>query len=359
MTGSPKLMASNPITEASQSTLPLDPFDTPQFNRLLDLMEKQNVVMEEQKKTLVKHGQKFDILIKDAVKDDQPYDQKPLNDEPTWSALYEIATGKMKEEAEEWKGFMDVSLVFIAIFLAVLTAFLVPAVQNLSPSVNGASIPVNSTSQLPPLPPRQEQNPSRQMFNAVLCVLGRQWVGKLLSRPTGNTHLERTIRHEERKRLAYVWIKPLVTVLYWSLLSSIALFMSGLFYQLQNLATSFDGRSLTLETTFGVGLVLAAGIGSTITATAIHAVRFENSPFEGSLSHAMVRLLRRMGDKWKWIRKYTANTDWQWTLDDRKQICTYMRLVTEASDPKLLERAVPSLSLQMWLQHGEESLHLL
>lgn len=30
-----------------------------------------------------------------------------------WSAVYEVATTKMKEEADEWKGLMDVSLVFV------------------------------------------------------------------------------------------------------------------------------------------------------------------------------------------------------------------------------------------------------
>lgn len=47
-------------------------------------------------------------------KDDQPYDEKKLEDESAWSPLYEIATAKMKEEAEEWKGLMDVSLVFVS-----------------------------------------------------------------------------------------------------------------------------------------------------------------------------------------------------------------------------------------------------
>lgn len=133
------------------------------------------------------------------------------------------------------------------------------------------------------------------MFNAVLCVLGRQWIGKLMSRPVGKTHLEWTIRHEERRLLAQVWIKPLVIVLYWSLLLSIGLFMTGLLYQLRNLATSFDKSARILDSTLGLGLVLATGIIATIAATTIHALRYENSPFEGSLSRALVGLIRPLG----------------------------------------------------------------
>lgn len=49
-------------------------------------------------------------------KDDQPYNEEanPLYNEQMWSGVYEIATTKMKEEADEWKGVMDVSLVFVS-----------------------------------------------------------------------------------------------------------------------------------------------------------------------------------------------------------------------------------------------------
>lgn len=48
--------------------------------------------------------------------DDLPYDEEenPVTNEQLWSGVYEIAAAKMKEEAEEWKGLMDVSLVFVS-----------------------------------------------------------------------------------------------------------------------------------------------------------------------------------------------------------------------------------------------------
>ncbi|KZS91292.1 hypothetical protein SISNIDRAFT_551102 [Sistotremastrum niveocremeum HHB9708] len=366
-------MESGPISDPV-----VDIFDTPRFNRLLSLIEEQNATVETQKKllkdqqrTLNEHGKKFDILIRDALKDDQPYREQLLDDEPTWSALYEVAAAKMKEEAEEWKSLMDVSLVFIAIFLTVLTAFLVPATQGLSastgasPNEGGAS---NSTS-LPPLPPRSAENVCAlyyvalimAIFNAVICMLGRQWVGKLLNRPAGKTYRERTIRHEERKTLAYVWIKPLVAVLYWSLLLSIGVFMTGLLYQLRSLSTSFDQNARALEATWALGLVIVSGIVATIAATTIHAVRFEGSPFEGLSSDAMVNLLQRLTTRWKWnwLKGIRVQVDWQLNYSSPQLNSMFIRLIADAQDPTVLDRAVPSFSFETWFRYGDESFDVL
>ncbi|KZS95583.1 hypothetical protein SISNIDRAFT_464583 [Sistotremastrum niveocremeum HHB9708] len=347
---------------------PRDPFDTPLFHRLLGLIEKQNDTIDEQKKTLSEHGTKLDALVNDARKDDLPYDeeQDPIGNEQLWSGVYEIASAKMKEEAEEWKGLMDVSLVFIAIFLAVLTAFLVPAAQALNPSP-GIRTPSNSTSSPPPLPPQSDQNVCAfyylslimAMCNAVLCVLGRQWVGKLLSRPSGKTHRERTMRYEARKKLAYGWIKPLVAVLYWSLLFSIGLFIAGLLYQLRNLSISFDQTTPVLETTWGLGIVLAAMLIATIAATTIHAIRFESSPFEGILSGFVVKIVRRSEKRWKWINKYRVSVDWNSLKGGGALFKTYMEIIAEANDPKLLDRVAPSFSYFAWVKCGEGAMETL
>ncbi|KZT33643.1 hypothetical protein SISSUDRAFT_395659 [Sistotremastrum suecicum HHB10207 ss-3] len=374
----PGPLHSPPTLEAAAPTstpVAQDAFDTPRFNRLLALMEKQvevaekqNATIERQEKELSEHGKKLDALVKDAQRDDLPYDEEkgdPLDSEQLWSGVYEIAAAKMKEEAEEWKGLMDVSLVFIAIFLAVLTAFLVPAAQALNPSPSDT--PTNSTSALPPLPLESAQNVCAfyylslimAMCNAVLCVLGRQWVGKLLSRPDGKTHRERTMRHEARKKLAYGWIKPLVAVLYWSLLLSIGIFIAGLLYQLRNLSTSFDQTAPTLETTWSIGIFLASRIVAAMAATTIHAVRFESSPFEGIFSKFVVTVLQRLEKRRRWIKKWRISVIWD-DWESRKELWkTYMELLAEANDPKLLDRVAPSFSYSAWVDYGEGSIELL
>ncbi|KZS88220.1 hypothetical protein SISNIDRAFT_498101 [Sistotremastrum niveocremeum HHB9708] len=89
-------------------------------------------------------------------------------------------------------------------------------------------------------------------------------------------------------RRAEKWIKVLMEVLYWLLLASIGLFMTGLLFQLRNLATSFEGRATILLATWEVGVVLAAGIAATMIGTTYHAVRYEASVFEGLVSRAIV-----------------------------------------------------------------------
>ncbi|KZS95596.1 hypothetical protein SISNIDRAFT_542449 [Sistotremastrum niveocremeum HHB9708] len=355
-----------------------DAFDTPLFHRLLGLIEKQNdaieqqkvtlkeqkETMDEQQRTLRQHGGKLDELVKDAQRDNLPYDEEasPVYNEQLWSGVYEISAARMREEAEEWKEIMDVSLVFIAIFLTVLTAFLVPAAQALNRPPSGT--PSNSTAPPPPLPPESAQNVCAlyylalimAMCNAVLCVLGRQWVGKLLSRPIGETHRERTMRREARKRLAYGWIKPLVTILYWSLLLSISLFIFGLLYQLRNLSTSFDQPAPILETTWSLGIFLAALILGTIAVTTIHAIRFESSLFEGLLSELIVKILQRFEGRWKWIKDWRVSVDW------KSPECLYrtsMELIAEANDPKLLDRVASSFSYLAWVWFGRGSTELL
>ncbi|KZT32700.1 hypothetical protein SISSUDRAFT_519651 [Sistotremastrum suecicum HHB10207 ss-3] len=195
-----------------------------------------------------------------------------------------------------------------------------------------------------------------QMCNAVLCVLGRQWVGKLLSRPNGKTHRERTMRHEARKKLAYDWMKPLVAILYWSLLLSIGLFIAGLLYQLRNLSTSFDQGAPILETTWGLGILLAALIVGTIMATTIHGIRFDSSPFEGILSKFVVNILQRFKERWMWIKTWRVSVDWE---SDQDLFRTYMELIAEVNDPKLLDRVAPSFSYVAWVGYGDGSIELL
>lgn len=128
---------------AFKSTAP-DLFDTPLFNRLVGLMEDQNVTAREQRRaleeqrqamkdirtTLEGHGKHLKVLTRDALKgqndvlcdwkssfsgatDDQPYDEKKMDDESTCAALFEMAIAKTHEQVDEWIKRMDVSLVFV------------------------------------------------------------------------------------------------------------------------------------------------------------------------------------------------------------------------------------------------------
>ncbi|KZT33788.1 hypothetical protein SISSUDRAFT_378899 [Sistotremastrum suecicum HHB10207 ss-3] len=237
------------------------------FSKLIAIVEKLNVTMEGQKltmekveSTLIDHGKKFDVLTRDALKNDLPYDQKDLEDESTCMALYDMVMAKTKEKADEWKETMEVTLIFIALFSAVLTALLVPATQALLPNSITFGNYTPPSSQLP-LPLRSAEVVCAfyylsliiAIIIAVLCALGRRWVRELITKPNLKTWREKMFWHIERMRRAEGWLQTLMDVLYWMLLSSIGLFMGGLLYQLWDVSHSFEQRASILLATWALG----------------------------------------------------------------------------------------------------------
>ncbi|KZS88783.1 hypothetical protein SISNIDRAFT_489817 [Sistotremastrum niveocremeum HHB9708] len=261
----------------------------------------QSATMEAIKTTLLDHGKKFDILTNDALKNDQPYDEKEPDDESTCLALYEIVLAKTKEKAEGWNGTIDVTLIFIALFSAVLTAFLIPATQALSPSPSSPSNSFSLASGPPPLPARSDEavcalyylSLITAIIVAVLCALGRQWVRKLTMMPDIIGWKARTLYHVERMERAERWIKFLMEVIYRLLLLSIALFLAGLLYQLWNLSSSSSETATILMATWALGVILVSAIAITMSATTFHAIRYEGSVFEGPLSKLVVAVIMR------------------------------------------------------------------
>ncbi|KZS87009.1 hypothetical protein SISNIDRAFT_491413 [Sistotremastrum niveocremeum HHB9708] len=301
------------------------------FTKLIAVVEKLNVTMEGQKSTmekvestLIDHGKKFDILTMDASKNDQPYDQKDLDDESTCMALYDMVMAKTKEKADEWKETMEVTLIFIALFSAVLTAFLVPATQALLPTSSNSGNPTSSS--LPPQPPRSAEvicafyylSLIIAIMIAVLCALGRRWVRKLTIRPDVRTWREKMLWHIERMRRAEGWLQTLMEVIYWMLLSSIALFMGGLLYQLWHVSQLFEERASILLSTWALGVIFVCSIMLTMISTTYHAVRYQGSVFEGLISRVIVGEVEvgfpnHVGIIWTWFEKGVA-TGGKWAV---------------------------------------------
>ncbi|KZS88635.1 hypothetical protein SISNIDRAFT_489876 [Sistotremastrum niveocremeum HHB9708] len=376
-------------TRAEDATEPAPSNSETSKGHVHDAIMILNETMKSIKETLLDHGSKLNVLIRDALKDDQPYDEKPLEDESTCTALFEIAMARTKEQVDEWIKRMDVSLVFIALFSAVLTAFLIPAIQNLFPSSS-------SQSDSPPaLPDISLQNVCILHFlalilailDAVLSVLGQ-----------GSTYRERLLRHLAREALAKRWLRILVEGLHIILLASIGLFMTGLLYQLRNLAGSFDEDAPRLLNTWKVGMCFSSIILGVVAASTIHALFYEVSPFGGPFSNLIVRIAETFWslcvlaiewskngkfDEWMEARIAASWMSWRTVLlvllllttapiwvpslailwlrvefdteDKNKLVGAFMDLIAEASDPRLLERAVGSFSYIEWFDGGQGS----
>ncbi|KZT36053.1 hypothetical protein SISSUDRAFT_94772 [Sistotremastrum suecicum HHB10207 ss-3] len=281
----------------------------PVFTRMLSLMEDQNKMMADQRKTqteqsqlLRDHSKMLEALEKDATRDDKAYEGRGLTDESTWGALDKEALAKMKVLVDGWKDLMNVSLIFIALFLTVVTAFISPIIQLFSTP--------SSTKSKPSLPPTSLQLVAlfyylALMFsicNSVMCVLGLQWASKLLSVPLGKTNLERALNRERRKVLAEQRLLPLMGVLFWTLLLSIAFFVIGFLIQFWALSFSFEERAPILIIGAVSATALAITILGVILATTYHATVHKNSPFESPLSSASVATLA-------WLKRVTGQSE--------------------------------------------------
>ncbi|KZT32267.1 hypothetical protein SISSUDRAFT_560881 [Sistotremastrum suecicum HHB10207 ss-3] len=121
----------------------------PKFDRMIGLMEEQNKMMGEQGKTLKEHSKMLEALEKDATRDDKAHEGRGLKDESTWGALDKEALARLKILVDGWKDLMNVSLIFIALFLTVVTAFISPIIQLFSTP--------SATESKPPLPPTSLQ----------------------------------------------------------------------------------------------------------------------------------------------------------------------------------------------------------
>ncbi|KZS91674.1 hypothetical protein SISNIDRAFT_163072 [Sistotremastrum niveocremeum HHB9708] len=271
---------------------------------LIEVLERQSRLLEKQTACL-------EALQRNVSKDESSGSEAPWHAESTWGAIFETAVSRTREMTEEWKGFMDVSLVFSAIFLAVVTAFLVPANQSLSTTSTDATNTsaanpsnatldcANATSPSPPAPSRPMQMVSAlyssaftvSILNSALCLLARQWVSKLVSIPSGKTNLERTMRHEDRKKMSERWLPPLVYILYGTLLCSIGLFVYGFLLQQRLLSESFDGPAPVLTLAEDFAIVLSVSVLLLVLATIAHALCSVNG-VQGIASLSLLKLER-------------------------------------------------------------------
>ncbi|KZS92083.1 hypothetical protein SISNIDRAFT_487014 [Sistotremastrum niveocremeum HHB9708] len=290
------------------------------YSRMLFLMEDQNRMMAsqgmmqaEQSQLLRDHSKMLETLEKDATRNDKAYEGRILKDESTWGALDKEALAKMKVIVDGWKDLMNVSLIFIALFLTVVTAFISPIIQLFS-------TPSSSSTSKPPLPPTTLQLVAlfyylALMFsicNSAMCVLGLQWAGRLLSVPLGKTNLERALNRERRKVLAEQRLLPLIGVLFWTLLLSIGFFVIGFLIQLWALSFSFKERASILIIGAVTATALAITILGVILATTYHATAHANSPFESPLS-TVARA------SWAWVIQITKKIDKESTSKKDKQ----------------------------------------
>ncbi|KZS87158.1 hypothetical protein SISNIDRAFT_471178 [Sistotremastrum niveocremeum HHB9708] len=371
-----------PVRPSSMTRAPpasLSSLET-KFDKLLSLIEKQtaaveqqNMMMEKQhtaiEKELKDHGEKLETIRKDVVKNDQPYEVREVEDQQTWGGLCKEAVTITKESVGEWTTLMNVSLVFNAIFLAIVTAFIVPVLQDLqTPTATDATGSFD--------PHRQEVIEqwiaffqisafSLSVFNSALCVLGTQWGARLITRIQAKDSHTTAIHFERRKRSGKKWLLRLTGLLFLTLLLSILLFMSAFLMQAWIVAYVQPEPRPILIAAAAIVSVMVLTILIIVGVTTLHAVRWENSPFETPLSTVLRLLLRKEPPAEERVenvedllevkeedaqpRFYEIENGLKHAFHP-ETLKLYAAMVMNTTETDVLEKAVPSFRFTPWLE---------
>ncbi|KZT39585.1 hypothetical protein SISSUDRAFT_1061062 [Sistotremastrum suecicum HHB10207 ss-3] len=350
------------------------------FDQLLSLIEKQTAVVEQQntlmekqhteiKKELQDHGDKLETIRKDVLKNDQPYEPREVEDQQTWGGLSKEAVAITKEAAGEWTTLMNVSLVFNAIFLAIVTAFIVPVLQDLqTPSSDNSSGLFD--------PHRQEVIQqwiaffqisafSLSVFNSALCVLGTQWGARLITRIQAKDSHATAIQFERRKRSGKKWLLRLTGLLFSTLLLSIVLFMIAFLMQAWIVAYAQPEPRPILIAAAAIVSIMVLTILIIVGVTTYHAVCKENSPFETPLSNVIRLLLDKEPSRKNRlatvedILETTEGDDQERSYRNEKgsghtfhteTLKLYSSTVMNTTETDVLEKAVPSFRFIAWFE---------
>ncbi|KZT39049.1 hypothetical protein SISSUDRAFT_1119203 [Sistotremastrum suecicum HHB10207 ss-3] len=341
----------------------------------VELLKEQNRILAEQSLLHKQETKSLGTLEQDALKGERPYTSRSWDDPAAWRPVFERIMETTRERVDVWRNGMDLTLIFIALFLTVITAFLIPSIQNVSPNpASPGSDPTmatagtqNATDATPP-PPRSDQaiymfyftSLVASIITAVLCVLGRQWIGRLSTAPDSKTYCDKTLRHIVLKVQADKLLFPILRIIEPMMVVSIALFVAGLAYQLWTSAFSFSEGIFIIKFTAGFSTVLLALLGLLIFISLCHAILHRDSPFEspfskilGILARTWFRLDVKLGtignfDRYEKLRELCASgsqaEEQVLRLHGMEYLAqeVYAGLIADIADPDLLDRAVLS-----------------
>ncbi|KZT35752.1 hypothetical protein SISSUDRAFT_1121406 [Sistotremastrum suecicum HHB10207 ss-3] len=304
----------------------------------------------------------------------------------------ETALRRLRNQVGSWKDGLDTTLLFIALFSAIVTAFLNQVIQNLTPSpgqntdellgslievvVQIATLNGLKTPSIPEPEPFEAAHSDElsaffwysSLIVSILCagpaVLARLQMLSIEEAPKGEKHIEKVMRLRDREQMAKWFLTPTLEALPWSLAIAIALFMAGLFSQMWNLHSSIPGPLLWASGILGA--TLASIVAAFVILAAIHAMLYEESPFGTSVSKTLRSFLWKKGhfqEVWVALRRGDLKRD---LLDVPKWHPGYFRfvrnlfplyseppysiaayqfcdLVSQCADPEQLNHAAPVL----------------
>ncbi|KZT39331.1 hypothetical protein SISSUDRAFT_1045801 [Sistotremastrum suecicum HHB10207 ss-3] len=321
------------------------------------------------------HGKSLAILATEAVKDTKAYTVTSFVNGQAWVALRTEAVVQIKKRLDEWQGLTGPSLIFLAIFLAIVTAFIVLSIQSLSMS---SSNPLPSAIDLFSLF-YYILSLTCGMLDGVMSMLGNQWASGLATLPASGTSVAKTIALERRRVAAESLLFSQIGYLIGVLVSSILFFLLGFLLQVFSTALfGFEKKSWVVLLAGSLATAMCGIVAGIFLWTTKHAMKNEESPFRNPLSTGLIAvsewiLRRKRMLKDEEEEKADGETD-LFRVDDRdrthvlltksergvpdevtmEMLKVYARLVTNASETELLDKVVPSFSFDPWYQAGDD-----
>ncbi|KAF8139112.1 hypothetical protein K438DRAFT_1996355 [Mycena galopus ATCC 62051] len=224
----------------------------------------------------------------------------PLKDDETaCSALLRIAIADATDHAETWKTGLDVQLIFIGLFVAVVSAFQIFALQSLQAETGATIFGILSTL--------WSMSLVLAIIAAIITMSGRQWLSSSIRVPEGNSSHEKLIKHRDISESARKHLIPVLGLVQPILFGSILLFLGGVLYQLWHI--THDSKSWWSYTGTITNTVLLTSTACVLFWTFIHATLHEESPFKtqftGWIRHRAFTALRT---QWKRLLRATHET---------------------------------------------------
>ncbi|KZT35740.1 hypothetical protein SISSUDRAFT_1130881, partial [Sistotremastrum suecicum HHB10207 ss-3] len=306
------------------------------------------------------------------------------DDEQGWSVAMKGAMQRLRERVKMWRDGLDTTLLFIALFSAIITAFLLQTLQNLTITPDQQNnqdmimkliniivdIAAMNGLQVPEVTPPDQFQAARSdeisasvwytslvtsIVCAALAAFTKYQMPDLEDIPSevGQKFIAKVMQIKERTALAKWLLSPTLKAIHWTLIGSIALFMGGLIYQLWN---TLEGlQSTVLFATSILDTIIGALLALFMIAVTLHAIFSPESPFETAFSQLLRFASKFLGRR---IRKYLRRKDQKkiiegrslrgainrWSEPDPCSAATHFcELVSECDDAQLLNIGAPVL----------------
>ncbi|KZT35742.1 hypothetical protein SISSUDRAFT_1050939 [Sistotremastrum suecicum HHB10207 ss-3] len=314
-----------------------------------------------------------------------PWSTREWDDEQGWSVAMKGAMKRLMERVKKWRDGLDTTLLFIALFSAIVTAFLLQTLQNLGISpdqqntqdvlmklittvVDIAALNGLSTPEVTPIPPFQAAVSDEisasvwytslvtSIVCAALAAFARYQMPDLEDAPEGSTFITKVMKIRQRTALAKFLLSPTLKAVHWTLIGSIALFIGGLIFQLWNTHTGIPSSVLFAASVLDT--ILASILGVFLVAVTLHAIFFPESPFETAFSQllrlafcllvkavkAHIPVYRELGRTSTKEKHTPTELPSQWSdQHPRSAAYHFCDLISDCHAPDLLHTAAPVL----------------